>query len=90
MLCTYHLHILIGLSQRRRLVKLSKVNEGFCGVIKNVDGDYRLVSRVTSIGLTEGSGIEVMRNEKRQPILVYSRDSLIAINRKDCEGIEVE
>ncbi len=71
-------------------MKLSKVNEGFCGVIKNVDGDYRLVSRVTSIGLTEGSGIEVMRNEKRQPILVYSRDSLIAINRKDCEGIEVE
>ncbi len=71
-------------------MKLIKANEGFSGVIKNVNGDYRLVSRVTSIGLTEGSKIEVMRNEKKQPILIYSRDSLIAINRKDCNGIEVE
>ncbi len=71
-------------------MKLSKANEGFIGVIRNVNGDYRLISRVTSIGLTEGCSIEVMRNEKKQPILIYSRDSLIAINRKECDGIEVE
>ena len=40
-------------------------------------------------GLNRGCSIEIMQNEKNQPILLLGRDSLIAINRKDCDRIEV-
>lgn len=34
--------------------------------------------------------IEVVQNAKKRPILVFERDSLIAIGRKDCDLIDVE
>ena len=48
------------------------------------------VSRITSIGLTPGCKVTVVKNEKRRPLLVYSRDTMIALNRNECEDIEVE
>ena len=48
------------------------------------------MSRITSIGLTPGSTVTVVKNEKNRPLLVYSRDTMIALNRSECEMIEVE
>lgn len=71
-------------------MKLYDAKTGYSGEITAVDGDTRFLSRITSIGLTVGCKIEIMRNEKKQPILLLSRDSLIAVNRKDCDRIEVK
>lgn len=71
-------------------MKLSELKTGRTGTVTRVAGDARFVSRVTSIGITEGCPIEVVQNVKKRPILLFERDSLMAIDRKDCDLIDVE
>ena len=71
-------------------MKLSELKTGGTGTVTHVVGDARFVSRVTSIGITEGCPIEVVQNVKKRPILLFERDSLMAIDRKDCDLIDVE
>ena len=68
----------LGEMQADREVRVSAIN-----------GDARFLSRVTSIGITPGCILTVVRNDKNRPMLVYSRDTMIALNRKECQGIEV-
>ena len=70
--------------------KLSELVKDQSGIIASINGDARFVSRITSIGLTPGCRISIIKNEKRRPILVYSRDTMIALNRTECDGIEVK
>ncbi|MFV0362998.1 MAG: ferrous iron transport protein A [Suipraeoptans sp.] len=70
--------------------KLKELKEGQCATIAGVKGDTRFLSRITSIGLTLGCQVEVLRNERKLPILIYSRDSMIALNRNECDMIFVE
>ena len=70
--------------------KLSKLEKDMEGVISTVNGDARFVSRITSIGLTPGCAVTITKNEKNRPVLVYSRDTMIALNRLECDQIEVE
>ncbi|MCR4656525.1 MAG: ferrous iron transport protein A [Lachnospiraceae bacterium] len=70
--------------------KLSGLKEDAEGIIAAVNGDQRFISRITSIGLTPGCTVTVIKNEKNRPLLVYSRDTMIALNRKECDLIEVE
>jgi ferrous iron transport protein A len=42
------------------------------------------------MGITGGSTLEVIRNENKQPMLLFCRDTMVAINRKECEKIFVE
>ncbi len=69
---------------------LSQAKKGEKGKIRSIHGDPRFLSRITSIGLTVGSEVEVIQNQKRQPVLIYGRDTMIAVNRKECEKIVVE
>ena len=70
--------------------KLSELKKDENGIIASINGDARFVSRITSIGLTPGCRISIIKNEKRRPILVYSRDTMIALNRNECDEIEVK
>ncbi len=69
--------------------KLSEMQAGSRGSLQAISGDRRFISRVTAMGLTIGCPIEVLKNEKKQPILIYSRDTVIALSRKECEKIHV-
>lgn len=71
-------------------MKLYDAKPGYAGEITAINGDTRFLSRITSMGLTIGCKIEIMQNEKNQPVLLVGRDSLIAVNRNDCERIEVK
>ena len=70
--------------------KLTEMSKGSEGTVLSVTGDPRFVSRITSIGLTPGCHVSVVKNEGCQPVLIYSRDTMIALNRKDCANIEME
>ena len=70
-------------------MKLTELEKEDSGIITRINGDTRFVSRITSIGLTPGCKVTVVKNEKRRPLLVYSRDTMIALNRNECEDIEV-
>lgn len=69
---------------------LAQARQGTRGYISEIKGDARFLSRVISIGLTVGCPVTVLSNEKRQPVLIYSRDTTIALNRKECEKILME
>ena len=57
--------------------------------VASINGDARFLSRVTSIGITPGCVLKVIRNDKNRPVLVFARDTMIALNRNECKGIEV-
>nr|WP_330366695.1 ferrous iron transport protein A [Butyrivibrio sp. VCB2001] len=68
---------------------MSELRQNSDAVVKSLNGDQRFISRITSIGLTPGCSVRVLRNDKNRPMLVFSRDTMIALNRKECMGIEV-
>jgi len=70
--------------------KLSQMNQGEEGVISFINGDTRYISRVTSIGITPGCRVKIVKNDKNRPIIVYSRDTMIALNSNESMNIEVE
>lgn len=70
--------------------KLSELEKGAYGVVTAISGDTHFQSRITSIGLTVGSKIEVIQNPKKQPPLLYCRDTMVAINKKESDKIMVE
>ena len=69
--------------------KLSEAKSGEHGIICGIQGDTRFLSRVTSIGLTLGCPVTVLQNEKKRPILLYSRDSMVALNREECGKVQI-
>ncbi|WP_026650894.1 FeoA family protein [Butyrivibrio proteoclasticus] len=70
-------------------MSLSELQKDSHAVVDKLTGDERFMSRITSIGLTPGCTVKVIRNDKNRPMLIYSRDTLIALNRNECKGIEV-
>ena len=70
--------------------RLSELSKDANGIIASIHGDSRFFSRITSIGLTPGCRISVIKNEKKRPLLIYSRDTMIALNRRECDWIEVQ
>lgn len=72
------------------LNKLSDVTEQQTVRICGIDGDTRFLTRIVSIGMTVGEVLKIVHNQKRQPLLVYSRNTLIAVNRRESERITAE
>lgn len=72
------------------VAKLHEVGTGQIARVCRLEGDARFLSRVTAIGLTQGSTVHVLQNARKRPVLVHLRDSSVAFDRSDCELIEVE
>ena len=70
-------------------MSLNEVRANTDVMISELKGDARFISRITSIGLTPGCRVSIIKNDKNRPVLIYSRDTMIAVNRKECIGIEV-
>ena len=60
------------------------------GLIQRIGGDAHFLNRIIAIGVTEGTEFQTVRNDKKMPMLIYMRETLIAINRADAERIKVE
>lgn len=78
------------LSERRLFMNLTQTKPNQNGVIIGISGDVHFANRVTSIGITEGTAFQTVRNDRKTPVLVYLRETLIAVNREDAERIEVK
>ena len=70
-------------------MSLNEVRENTDAIINELKGDARFISRITSIGLTPGCRVSIIKNDKNRPVLLYSRETMIAVNRKECAGILV-
>lgn len=71
-------------------MKLDEAQEGTRCVLKGITGTRNFMDRAKSVGLAENAEIKVVRNEKKMPLLIYCRDTFLAVNRKDAGEIEVE
>jgi ferrous iron transport protein A len=68
---------------------LTKLKQNEIGDIETITGDGRFISRITSIGLSVGSTVRVMRNGFGMPMLLYAHDTLIAVSKKEAKKIFV-
>ena len=71
-------------------MKLTETPADMQGRIKSLGGDDHFMNRITAIGITEGTCFQTVRNDKKMPLLIYLRETLISLNRADAERIEVE
>ena len=72
------------------MTSLDHVPAGARVRIERVDGDVRLLTRLTSVGLAPGAVVRVERNDRNRPVLLFERDTRLAINRQECARIQVE
>lgn len=70
-------------------ITLSNAQPGNQYRILEIKKENRLENRLSSMGLLCGSTIEVCQNSKKQPVLIFVRDTLVAIGRKESEKIIV-
>ena len=70
-------------------VTLSDATPGSRSCILEIKEESRLVNRLSSMGLLCGSMIEICQNHKKQPVLLFARDTLIAIGREESKKIMV-
>ena len=68
---------------------LSAGKPGCRYTITGIGDEERLKNRVSSMGLMIGGTLEICQNNKKQPVLIFARDTLIAISRKESEKIMI-
>lgn len=66
-----------------QLTALCEMKKGERGKVVKIEGDGRFISRITSVGLALDNEVVIINNDRHQPVLVYSRDTLIAVNQKE-------
>ncbi len=72
-------------------MKLNETGVNAKAVIRAIrDSDIHLLNRLNSIGLTPGTKLQVIKNDRKMPMLIFARETLLALNRRDAERIEVE
>lgn len=70
-------------------MKLTEVRPGLHVRIESIDGDVRLLTRLSSMGMAPGASVKVVRNDRHRPVLVFGRDTLLALGRRDAARVEV-
>jgi ferrous iron transport protein A len=71
-------------------ILLGKVPANTDAVVKSISGGRHFVSKAIGMGIVPGSGLSIVRNHKIGPIIVFLRDSFIAISRREAGNIRVE
>ena len=74
----------------KRIMKLNEIENGKKGIITSINGNNKFATRFASVGILPGSEIEIVKNYKKQPVLLCVKNTLMAIGRKQCEQIEAE
>lgn len=72
------------------MLKLHELKAEQKALVAQIQGDTRFLSRITSIGLSLGCEIKMLHNKPKLPLLLYGRDTVIALNRQDSNNIFVE
>lgn len=68
---------------------IEHLQSGEHAIIDRIDGSDDFLRRILSMGLTPGARVTVVQNRKANPLLVYVRDSYVALGRKELHSISV-
>ena len=72
-----------------KMITLSEAKPGKKYFVKQIKDEARLLNRLSSMGVLCGNQLEVCQNNKKQPVLIFSRDTLVAIGREESKKILV-
>ena len=70
-------------------IMLSEAKPEKSYIVQEIKDEARLVNRLSSMGLMCGSQIKICQNNRKQPVLVFVRDTLVAIGRSESKKITV-
>ena len=70
--------------------KLSEVAAGRSGRILTVGGSPEFQRRISAVGIIPEGSFSVVKNEKKFPMLLSVRSTVLAVNRSDCDNVLVE
>lgn len=68
-------------------MKLSEAQENKDFIIEEIRGDEHFEERISAMGLRKGIPLRVIKNRKKLPLLIYARDTMIAVGRGESEKI---
>lgn len=74
---------------RKEKLRLSESIPGNTYLVLEIKDEMRLVNRLSSMGILCGSQVEICQNHKKQPVLLFVRDTLVAIGREESKKIVV-
>lgn len=70
-------------------ILLSEAVPGESYFVREIQNEVRLTNRLSSMGILVGTKIEVCQNHKKQPVLLFARDTLVAVGRDECVKIKI-
>ena len=68
---------------------LSEAEPGNKYSVVEIKDEERLLNRLSSMGIMCNSELVVCQNNKKQPVLIFTRDTLVAIGREESKKIYV-
>ena len=70
-------------------IMLSEAQPDKSYIVKEIKDEARLINRLSSMGIVCGSQIKICMNNKKQPVLVFVRDTLVAVGKSESRKIMV-
>ena len=70
-------------------ILLSEAVSGKSYFIREIKDEVRLTNRLSSMGILTGTKIEICQNKKKQPVLLFAQDTLVAVGREECMKIKI-
>ncbi len=74
----------------RNLQHLSHLQKGSKGIVHHIIGGRRISERLLVLGFTKGAVLSVKQNPGFGPVIVYIRESRIALGRGEANRVIVE
>lgn len=71
-------------------MSITELKAGDKGYVSQIKVDTKFRNKMIAIGLINGSKFEILKNEKNHPVLIFSRDTVLALNRNDSKNILAE
>lgn len=71
------------------LKPLADLHVGESAILKSMQAEKAVATRLTSLGFTPGVGIEMIQNFGRGPLMVSLRGTRVALGRREARGILV-
>ena len=69
---------------------LSSLDGGQDGVVSGLTGGHRFISRASAMGFIPDTPVTMVQNFGRGPVLVYLRDTQVALGRGEADKIQVK
>ncbi|NME83850.1 ferrous iron transport protein A [Clostridium sp. SM-530-WT-3G] len=71
-------------------MNINSLSYGEKGIIKNIEGNSKLVKRLFALGCIEGTEVQLKRTAPLgDPIIINVRGFDLAIRKKDAESIKI-